>query len=375
MANDLSKEGSINFKALRAKFQEEAALAQAQDSRPAIAEKPKRLPPSGGHSGTAVSSINTTVEEKTPALPRLIFRDWLRTSGGKRPISFPPQPQLTSLPSQSGGGYSTTRQSLIDRHMPLVLPVWPVKEQKTVPSAAKEQNSEPESQKEGPPPIKAKKKGLLLPFKSTKVSKVGVLSGVDPTYADLTIRPASAPVELPSTEREKTEDRLSLQGDQSTTECSPSSPDVPITPPYTDASGDLSSGTGATQVFDQRFVSTLERAKKMFSPRQLLIYAMPKSFSSNGVRTADGNPADKNFHLSPKDVELIEPDHPVAPPVCLPHLACVSARPFFKMNGLARSKSYQEWGVLSQHTCLTLSQLPSFLFKTLNNHVCQYWYK
>ncbi|XP_037642814.1 uncharacterized protein si:ch211-188c16.1 isoform X2 [Sebastes umbrosus] len=295
------EEGPSSFKALRAKFQEEALLAQSKTSRPAVAEKPKHLPPPGGHCSSVVSSINIAVENKTVA-PRVIFRDGLRASGGKRPISLPPQPQQTSPPSQLANGDGTTRQSLKDRHMPLVLPVLPVKEQKTEPPAKKEHKLKPE------PQTKIKKKGLLLPFKSAKASKASSVNGDEPTYADLTTRPASAPGELPSVEKQNAENGVSHPSDQS-------SPDIPITPPSAETSVD----------FEKKVLNSLERAKKKFSRRPMLISAKPKS-----LRSPDYVSKDKAFPLPPKNI--VEPDLPIPPPPCLPHLACLSARPFFKSN-------------------------------------------
>lgn len=315
-------EGLINFKALRAKFQEEALLAQSKTSRPAVAEKPKHLPPPGGHCSSVVSSINIAVENRTPVVPRVIFRDGLRGSGGKRPISFPPQPQQTSPSSQIANGESTTRQSLKDRHMPLVLPALPVKEQKRELPSKKERKLESDSGKDVPPQTKIKKKGLLLPFKSAKASKVSTENGEEPTYADLTTRPSSAPGELPSVEKQTTEDGVSLQSDQSTTEFPLSSPDIPVTPPPAE-----------TSVDSENKISTLEKAKKKFSRRQMLISAKPKS-----LRSPDYISRDKALHSPPKNAESVEPELPVPPLMCLPHLACISARPFSKANNSERSK-------------------------------------
>ncbi|CAJ1071707.1 uncharacterized protein si:ch211-188c16.1 isoform X3 [Xyrichtys novacula] len=312
-------EGMINVKALRAKFQEEALLAQSKTSRPAVAEKPRHLPPPGSHCSSVVGSINIAVENKTQ-VPRVIFRDGLRSSGGKRPISFPPQPQQTSSSSQLANGDSTTRQSLKDRHMPLVLPALPVKEQKTEPQVKKEHKLDPEPGKDVLPHTKMKKKGLLLPFKSAKVSKVSAENGEEPTYADLTTRPASAPGELPSLEKQTTEDRISLHSDQSASEFPLSSPDIPITPPPAETSVDS----------DNKIISTLERAKKKFSRRQMLITAKPKS-----LRSPDYASKDKKFPSLPK-IQSAEPELSLPSAGCLPHLACISARPFFKAKNAGR---------------------------------------
>ncbi|XP_068427159.1 FYN-binding protein 2 isoform X1 [Clinocottus analis] len=308
-----------NFKALRAKFQEEALLAQSKTSRPAVSEKPKHLLPVGGHSSSVVSGINIAVENETPVVPRVFFSDGLRASGGKRPISFPPQPQQTAPPSQPANGYSTTRQSLKDRRMPLVLPVFPVKEKKTSPPANKEHKLDPEPGKEVLPHTKIKKKGLLLPFKSAKASKGSAENGEEPMYADLTTRPSSAPGVLLSVEKQTTEDGLLLQGDQSTAEVSLQSHNIPSTPPLDETSVDS----------NNKFISTLERAKKKFSRRQMLMSAKPK-----GSRSPDYVSRDKGFPLPHKN--LVEPMLPKPSAVCLPHMACLSARPFCKVNHYAR---------------------------------------
>lgn len=272
-----------------------------------------------------VSSINIAVENKTPVVPRVIFRDGLRASGGKRPISFPPQPQQTSPSSRFGNGDSTTRQSLKDRHMPLVLPVLTVKDQKTELQAKRENKLEPEQGKEVVPQAKFKKKGLLLPFKSSKTSKVSAENGEEPTYADLTTRPSSAPCEMPSVEKQTAEDGISLKSDQSTAEFPLSSPDIPITPPSADTSADS----------DNKIIGTLERAKKKFSRKQMLISAKPKS-----LRSPDYVLRDKVFPSPRKKIDSVELEPSVPSTKCLPHLACISARPFFKGNHSAHSKLY-----------------------------------
>lgn len=310
------KEGAINFKALRAKFQEEALLAQSRNSRPAVAEKPKLIPPPGGHCSSAVDSINNTVEHKTPVIPGVIFRDGLR---GKRPISFPPQPQKTSPPSQD----KAASLYLKDRHLPLVLPVLSVKEQKAESPVKKEQNVEQERVKDVLPQNKIKKKGLLLPFKSVKTSKVGMENGDDPTYAELSTRPSSAPGELPSVENLSRGEWDSVHSDQSTTECPLSSPDLMTSPHHAQTNAD----------FENRLISTLEKAKKKFSCRQILISTKPKSLLS-----PDHNAKDKPIYSPPKINEIVERDLPLPPPICLPHLACVSARPFCKTNNCTRSE-------------------------------------
>lgn len=310
-------EGSINVKALRAKFQEEASLAQSKSSRPAVAEKPRHLLPSGGHCCSVVSSFNVDVENRTPVVPRVVFRDGLQASGGKRPISFPPKVLQTSPSFQYGNSDTATRQSLRERHMPLVLPFIPVKEHKSELPATRELKLEEELGKEAVTQTRIKKKGLLLPFKASKATKISGENGEEPPYSDLMIRPSSAPGELPSVE-----DGLAVQRDQSTAEYLVSSPDIPDTPPPTDTSVES----------DNKIIMTLEKAKKKLSCRQMLM-------SAKNLCSPDYASKDKVFPSPPQKSEM---ELPIPSPVCLPNLSCLSARPFFKANNPAQSKLYLE---------------------------------
>ncbi|CAF97619.1 unnamed protein product [Tetraodon nigroviridis] len=310
-------EGSINFKALRAKFQEEASLARSKASRPAVAEKPKQLPPSGAHCCSVVSSINGAVEHRTPALPRVVFRDGLQASAGKRPISFPPKVQQTPPSFQCANGDTATRQSLRERHMPLVLPFIPVKEHKSELPATRELKLEEELGKEAVLQSKIKKKGLLLPFKASKAARISGENGEEPPYSDLTVRPSSAPGELPSVEKQPVEDGLSVQRDPSTAEFLVSSPDIPDTPSPADTSVES----------DNKILSTLEKAKKKLSCRQMLI-------SAKSLCSPDHASKEKAF---PSPPQKAEPELPIPSPVCLPNLSCLSARPFFKTNNSAQT--------------------------------------
>lgn len=203
--------------------------------------------------------------------------------------------------------------------MPLVLPV---KEQRAELPLRKERKPEPEPGSEAVPQTKVKKKGLLLPFKSSKATKGSAENGDDPTYVDLTIRPSSAPADLPSGETQSTEDGASLQSDQSAGEVALASPEFSITSPPVKSSLDS----------DNKIMSTLERAKKKFSYKHMLISAKPK-----GLRSPDYASRDKIFLSPPKNIDS-EPKAPTPSPVGLPHLACISARPFFKADRSATSK-------------------------------------
>ncbi|XP_078790908.1 uncharacterized protein si:ch211-188c16.1 isoform X9 [Oryzias latipes] len=316
------KDAPISFKALRAKFQEEALLAQSKFTRPAVADKPKHLPPPGGHCSSLVSGAGE--DSKTLVVTRAVFRDELRGSGGKRPISFPSPPHQT-CPSQDEG--ATTRQSLKERRMPLVLPVLPVKNQALESPTEKERKPETDLGKEVLPHMRVKKKGLLLPFKSAKTSKFNAEDGEETSFSDLTNRPASVPGELPSMEKQSVEDGVSLQSDQSTTEYPPSSPDLPQTP----LSAEVRSNS------DSRIFSTLEKAKRKFTPRQILSSTKPKRLISPEYASRE-----RAFPSSPKTLDAFCSPAPIAAPGSLPHLACISARPFFKTTNSAHKLVFEK---------------------------------
>lgn len=262
------------------------------------------------------------VENRTPVVPRVVFRDGLQASGGKRPISFPPKVLQTPPSFQYGNSDTTTRQSLRERHMPLVLPFIPVKEHKSELPATRELKLEEELGKEAAMQTKIKKKGLLLPFKASKAAKISGENGEESPYSDLTIRPSSAPGELPSVEKQPVEDGLSVQRNRSTAEFPVSSPD---TPPPADTSMES----------DSKIISTLEKAKKKLSCRQMLI-------SAKSLCSPDFASKDKVFLSPSQKTERAEMEPPIPSPVCLPNLSCLSARPFFKANNSAQSKLYLE---------------------------------
>ncbi|XP_062337376.1 uncharacterized protein si:ch211-188c16.1 [Osmerus eperlanus] len=309
----MEQDGPINFRALRAKFQEEAALAQSMN-RPAIAQKPIRLPPPGGHCGPLVTSMHSAVENKTPVVPRVIFRDGTKGFLGKRPISFPPHFLRTSPPQQNVGLESTSKQSFRDRHMPLVLPVLP-----------KEKKTDTDYLEGAPHPMKGNKRDILLPFNSTKAFNVVEETSKDQVCAEPTTKTLGE-------EKQKTEDGVSPHGDRSTTERPPSSPDQTVTPPFADPGGDSLPGAGGTQFFDQLY--SLEKVRKRFLPRKLLLSTRSKSLRSNGVLLPESNSVVTGKH---PEAELPHPH-----PVCLPHIAFVAARPFSKMNGYSHSKIGRE---------------------------------
>ncbi|XP_016368359.1 uncharacterized protein LOC107708601 isoform X2 [Sinocyclocheilus rhinocerous] len=146
----MEEEACINFKSIRAKFQEEIQVRY----RPALPEKPKRLPTSAvGRPGLITMSFSSAVETKTASQPQVIVREDLKTPSGKRPVSFPS--------TTSGDG--PNRQSLKMWHSPLVLPL----------------SSEPKHDSSAPPPrsitspLKFTMKPIPTPFSLTRVSVCG----------------------------------------------------------------------------------------------------------------------------------------------------------------------------------------------------------
>lgn len=306
------KDEPTDFKALRAKFQEEGLLTRWKTSRPAVAEKPKHIAPPVGPGSSAVSGTNSAGESNSPVVPRVFIRDALQLSGGKRWISLPPQ--RTPPSSQPANGHGAARQSLRDRNMPLVLPVLP-----SIDSPTEREHNLDQELKELSPQNTFKKNAVLFPFKSVKATKAGAETWEGSTYSDLTDRPSSAPGELPSVE--KPENKIWLRREQAVSP-SLSSPEILVCPPPPHVDPNNSN------------LCMAEKAKN-FSLRQMFISAKIKTF-----------PSPDNRFLSP-------PENPdglgtnVPSPVFRPHLACISARPFSKVNISPWSKSSTLYSVVS----------------------------
>ncbi|KAL0966267.1 hypothetical protein UPYG_G00293170 [Umbra pygmaea] len=367
----MEQEGPIKVKALTALFQEEARImaldqAQARD-RPAIAEKPRRLPPAVpvGRCCLLTTPVHRAVENSTmPVVPKVIFRDGTRLSGGKHPIPFsslvmhatPPKPPSPPHQDTHHNGRQNDRQNKYHYGDQNVLKNCQQNSQHNggVDYAAtqsfkdcyislrqKEHKNELSLRKGVPLQTKCKKKGLMLhhPFKSTKVSKVGGELTEETTYAGLTTtRDSGGPVEGSVMNAPKAENGDSLQVDYSSSEGPPSSPDILITPPMEGQGEDSSAVAGTAQFF-----GTLEKAKKRFSPKHLLVYAKSKSLRSNGVHHLPDHSSSTNrgVYLPSTDQERCTPESmvPAAVPKCPPHIVCVPARPFFKRSVSSRSST------------------------------------
>lgn len=251
-----------------------------------------------------VSNINAAAEGNTPVVPRVVFRDGLWSPGGRQSISFPPQ---QSSPSAQLANGDSTRQSLRDRNMPLVLPVLPVKDQKIDPTDREHQL---EPGKKVSPQNKFKKKGMLLPFRSVKATKLSAENGEGPTVGNVTNRASSDPGVSPSAKKPDAEDRVWLRTEQVDSGPRLSSPEILISPRPSESRADSDNG------------STMDRAKK-FSRRQMLLSAKTSSLCS----PEQG---------SMKNLRGLGFSTPATS--CFPHLACISARPFSKANSAPWSK-------------------------------------
>ncbi|XP_018525719.1 FYN-binding protein 1 isoform X2 [Lates calcarifer] len=88
----MDQEDKIDFKAVRAKFQEEELLIKQPKIKPALPEKPKVVPPPqspphylpAGARPSLLTSINQSLEGKTLIAPRVVFKDEKKES--KKPL-------------------------------------------------------------------------------------------------------------------------------------------------------------------------------------------------------------------------------------------------------------------------------------------------
>ncbi|XP_016320110.1 FYN-binding protein-like isoform X1 [Sinocyclocheilus anshuiensis] len=247
----MEEEACTNFKSIRAKFQEEIQVRY----RPALPEKPKRLPTSAvGRSGLITMSFSSAVEAKTASQPRVILREDLKTPSGKRPVSFPS--------TTSGDG--PNRQSLKMWHSPLVLPL----------------SSEPKHDSSAPPsksitsPLKFIMKPIPTPFSLTRVSVCGREIGKNglglvKNSGAFNVQMEESTVKTASTEAVEV---------QQTMVSNPGLLDHPPSP--NDSLRDSSSGS-VTHFFDQHVLSTLEKAKRKLCHKNLLVCGRPKGFYSS----------------------------------------------------------------------------------------------
>ncbi|XP_041956655.1 pollen-specific leucine-rich repeat extensin-like protein 1 isoform X1 [Alosa sapidissima] len=255
----MDQETAINVKYLRAKFQE----SQAKE-RPPIPERPKRL------------AVPAACCGPQPICPKTMVRN-----DHKRLVPVPVNClQTTAAPAIVCTSVPIAKATFKDRHLPLVLPI-PF-------------SSEPKLHSVSPPrgvssPVRGKKKPMM-PFKSTITAKFGRgnLENGEHTF---------------SVEKSKAENGFGYNGDSSNPGSVNPSPEKPGTPPLVDAiEGSCTEGS-ASQTSHQRVLSTLEKAKRKFSPKQLLEYAKPRSFHSRSLSPSASPPP------PPVDYENLIPEH------------------------------------------------------------------
>ncbi|KAL4634944.1 hypothetical protein GN956_G13968 [Arapaima gigas] len=118
---------TVDFKSLRAKFQEEGLLKQFM-SKPTVPDKPKVVPPPGPRT-SLLSSINTAVENKMPVIPRVVFKDdkkvALTTPTTFKIKNAAKEPTLNTAVTDhvQKKGENIVKQALKDKKLPFVQPI------------------------------------------------------------------------------------------------------------------------------------------------------------------------------------------------------------------------------------------------------------
>ncbi|KAM9501676.1 uncharacterized protein Hap1MRO34_013042 [Clarias gariepinus] len=296
----LTLEAAIDFKSLRAKFQESNQLKD----RPVVLDKPKRFPP-------LASRANSLTYSSTEDKILTNLRDEQKLLSGKWPNAAP---SCYCPPDTNGIGSDVRRRSLKDRHLPLVLPA---SSSSTSSSNILKQEAT-SSSKLVTSPIKCKKKVMPTPFKPAKFSK---------SIKDILNNAEHPESSKPQSERYAMENGVSPQNGGSHSGSSCPSPDQPSSPSPTGE--DQSNGGSFPYV-----LSTLERAKKKFSPKNLLVYTRPKSFYSSKESSESPSPPAEygNFHTESLSVTSgYQADN--SPTRNLPQTNGIDHRPVLHLNG------------------------------------------
>ncbi|XP_051553460.1 uncharacterized protein LOC127440724 [Myxocyprinus asiaticus] len=304
-----------NFKSIRAKFQEEI---QARN-RPLVPEKPKRPPTaSEGRSGPlSTMSSSSAVDTKTPSLAHVIFRNGedQKAPLGKHPVSFPSFPYTTHELHRSGDGGN--RQSLKVRHLPLVLPF----------SNELKHDSATSSSKGITSPLKCIKKPMPAPFKPTIISmfskEIGRNGGEHMKRSNF--QGVESTIKAVNTEAgEIHQARVSDPGSSS------HSPEHPSSSSPSESLTDSSPGS-VTQFFDQHVLSTLEKAKRKLSHKNLLMCGRPKGFYYSKFIVPSESPPSSTESENPETVLPFQPGYSI---YGVPVYASTSP---LKINGASRS--------------------------------------
>ncbi|XP_070765266.1 PML-RARA-regulated adapter molecule 1 [Enoplosus armatus] len=199
----MDQDDTMDFKALRAKFQDEEHLLKQPRVKPALPEKPRVVPPPqspthylpAGARPSLLTSINQSLEGKTQLAPRVVFKDEKKES--KKPLiqanskgSDKREGKLKKGKDKTKGSKEKLDEASFDqkqkkenskvKKLPLVLPVAPKRSTAELVPAT--------------PPPKAtapKKKGFLGFRKSSKRYSVTADSILDNLSSDL---PGPAPL-------------------------------------------------------------------------------------------------------------------------------------------------------------------------------------
>ncbi|XP_016353543.1 titin-like [Sinocyclocheilus anshuiensis] len=203
----MEQDESIDFKTLKARFQGENGLKI--QTKPALPEKPKTIPPSTKVSNPMISSINTAVQKGTFQAPRVVFKQdknlnrQLSSPGGLKTRENQPINNDELLDNMQKKEVNTVKQNLKDKNLPLVLPVAP-----------KAKTPEPDSSPRTPvstSPVKVTtpKKLVFTPQKTSKdeCEKIDPVKEVDTTKKSLKDRnfPMVLPVALKRAENPEPE--------------------------------------------------------------------------------------------------------------------------------------------------------------------------
>ncbi|KPP74763.1 hypothetical protein Z043_106052 [Scleropages formosus] len=177
----MEQEGTVDFKSLQAKFQQEGTLRQIM-SKPAIPEKPKVVPPSGSRN-SLLNSINIAVENKMPVIPRVVFKEDKKEFNNKQTQSTPGPFKVKNAVKEPTSN-TEVADNIQKKEGDIVKQAFKDKKPSIVPPVSVlEENSNPKldpvSPVHSPTPEKA-----VLPSKPTKTLKLKVTALKNPTLDD-----------------------------------------------------------------------------------------------------------------------------------------------------------------------------------------------
>ncbi|XP_059353837.1 proline-rich protein 36 [Carassius carassius] len=125
----MEQDESIDFKTLKARFHGGNGLKI--QTKPAVPEKPKTIPPSTKLSNPLISSINTAVQKRMFQAPRVVFKQdknlncQLSPTIGLKTKEDQPINNGELLDNKQKKEVNIVKQNLKDKNLPLVLPVAP----------------------------------------------------------------------------------------------------------------------------------------------------------------------------------------------------------------------------------------------------------